>query len=756
MPGVNLWEARRRSTDSPAAVTTRLASSSSTAKVGKLKAQRVEVDNAITPSPTTRKNGRDISTTSSTLEESEEWTKVRLELATAVEEHDVENIGRLLPTAQDIGVPARELEGAKRILDYEVRHALIAEIEDVRRAVERLNETVVMAQQHASEVARAVESKAKAEGRARASTAEVPAFPGKPARASRDELLNDLSQRLIVAVEPRILQMVQSTVADIVAGLKSSLILPTEPTTLEGVGPDVENASRRISDHGLPLEHRRLQDLSTEHPADVRGTRKVFDKEGEAELERPAMPEVLHKTGGEATSSPKEEEEEEVALSVHCDSEEAGSPSVRFSSEASEATAVDESNSVANSPRTWATPPSRRGSGPDGEDASCRLALKPCYGRDVSAERLPEDQVVRDLSDSASVLAPMSEKDTEDEVAPCIDNELEQHSPIQATAIAECRSVVTSTPTPPTSLGRGGVRSENKEVMRDFSDCGLASEPQPMGDPLAEPGPENPATRELSESALTKHGFDLALAKPRAAPAQPSTPFSPADTQVPATPIPEEEEEDASASVQHNSEVASVTSSSTTSFLLQLKGDSESNASPGQRSFSDSQRRLSLTSHGTSTTRASCFELARYDSNQTRVTQKVARKWAQVKKNEERVSSVGHVAVQLKRWNRQWGAAYLKMSMGHPEGLDLDGFKAAMRNVHPALNSAQTAALWRGCMHDAANALQGRMALQTFCSAAFAVAIGDDAAAELAEMEPNAFKDLGKDVHGTEACIEQT
>merc|ERR1719277_15322 len=76
-----------------------------------------------------------------TKEASDEAVRIKMELAQAVEDHDIQLIGKLMPVAQSLGLPLRELENAQNVLNFEVRNALLMEIEDVRNAVERLNET---------------------------------------------------------------------------------------------------------------------------------------------------------------------------------------------------------------------------------------------------------------------------------------------------------------------------------------------------------------------------------------------------------------------------------------------------------------------------------------------------------------------------------------------------------------------------------------------------------------------------------------
>eukprot|EP00435_Cladocopium_sp_Y103_P014547 s1488_g3.t1 len=75
---------------------------------------------------------------------------VQLELAQAMEDHDVETIRRVLPVASNLGVDQKEISAAKRILSFEVQQNLLEEVDAVRNMVSELAEAVAKVEERAS------------------------------------------------------------------------------------------------------------------------------------------------------------------------------------------------------------------------------------------------------------------------------------------------------------------------------------------------------------------------------------------------------------------------------------------------------------------------------------------------------------------------------------------------------------------------------------------------------------------------------
>eukprot|EP00931_Biecheleriopsis_adriatica_P121905 TRINITY_DN9695_c0_g1_i3.p1 TRINITY_DN9695_c0_g1~~TRINITY_DN9695_c0_g1_i3.p1 ORF type:complete len:575 (-),score=146.73 TRINITY_DN9695_c0_g1_i3:213-1904(-) len=72
--------------------------------------------------------------------------QAQMELAQAMEDHDLEKIRRALPVATNLGVGEQEIEGARKIMDFEVQQQLLGEIDGVRGSVAHLTQTVVSAE----------------------------------------------------------------------------------------------------------------------------------------------------------------------------------------------------------------------------------------------------------------------------------------------------------------------------------------------------------------------------------------------------------------------------------------------------------------------------------------------------------------------------------------------------------------------------------------------------------------------------------
>lgn len=75
-----------------------------------------------------------------------EQLEVKRQLAVACEEHDLEEISRMLDDADQLGLTVQDLEGAQRILASDVQQIMIMEINEVREAVEALQENLDQAE----------------------------------------------------------------------------------------------------------------------------------------------------------------------------------------------------------------------------------------------------------------------------------------------------------------------------------------------------------------------------------------------------------------------------------------------------------------------------------------------------------------------------------------------------------------------------------------------------------------------------------
>lgn len=75
---------------------------------------------------------------------------VQLELAQAMEDHDVETIRRMLPVTSNLGVDQKEISAAKRILSFEVQQNLLEEVDAVRNMVSELAEAVAKVEERAA------------------------------------------------------------------------------------------------------------------------------------------------------------------------------------------------------------------------------------------------------------------------------------------------------------------------------------------------------------------------------------------------------------------------------------------------------------------------------------------------------------------------------------------------------------------------------------------------------------------------------
>ncbi|CAE7218393.1 CAX5, partial [Symbiodinium sp. CCMP2456] len=67
---------------------------------------------------------------------------VQLELAEAMEDHDVDAIRRMLPAAHNLGIAREEIAAAQRILSWELKQSMQMEVKAVSRSVSELSEAV--------------------------------------------------------------------------------------------------------------------------------------------------------------------------------------------------------------------------------------------------------------------------------------------------------------------------------------------------------------------------------------------------------------------------------------------------------------------------------------------------------------------------------------------------------------------------------------------------------------------------------------
>merc|ERR1719440_2737951 len=79
--------------------------------------------------------------------------EIKRQLALACEEHDLEEISRMLDDADQLGLSMEDLEGAQRILASDVQQIMIMEINEVREAVDALVDTVKTAEAVAKDTA---------------------------------------------------------------------------------------------------------------------------------------------------------------------------------------------------------------------------------------------------------------------------------------------------------------------------------------------------------------------------------------------------------------------------------------------------------------------------------------------------------------------------------------------------------------------------------------------------------------------------
>jgi len=141
-------------------------------------------------------------------------------LAEAMEDHDVDRLRRALPVAASLGVSRTELDGALRVLNFEVQQALFREVEDVRSVVAQLAESVALAEARALESedsARRVVTGGSISSR---SIPAPPEFGAQPSEAWIEQVGARLEERLWSGLQRR----VEATVAGAVGQATQALI----------------------------------------------------------------------------------------------------------------------------------------------------------------------------------------------------------------------------------------------------------------------------------------------------------------------------------------------------------------------------------------------------------------------------------------------------------------------------------------------------------------------------------------------------
>lgn len=128
---------------------------------------------------------------------------VQLELAQAMEDHDVETIRRMLPVASNLGVDQKEISAAKRILSFEVQQNLLEEVDAVRNMVSELAEAV-----------------AKVEERA---AARNEAYEANGAASVLQRIGPELERRVWLKLQPSIERLLQGFISKVKAPAKTGL-----------------------------------------------------------------------------------------------------------------------------------------------------------------------------------------------------------------------------------------------------------------------------------------------------------------------------------------------------------------------------------------------------------------------------------------------------------------------------------------------------------------------------------------------------
>jgi len=117
-------------------------------------------------------------------------------LAEAMEDHDIDQLRRALPVAAQVGVDQNELDGAMRVLNFEVQRLLYQEVEEVRAVVSGLAECVALAQARAAAAETAVKHTTSQNGIGGTPGAAFVPSPPKPGEVPSKEWVKQVGAEL--------------------------------------------------------------------------------------------------------------------------------------------------------------------------------------------------------------------------------------------------------------------------------------------------------------------------------------------------------------------------------------------------------------------------------------------------------------------------------------------------------------------------------------------------------------------------------
>jgi len=157
------------------------------------------------------------------------------ELAEAMEEHDIDGIRRALPIAADAGVAPNELDGAMRLLSFEVQRSLFREVEEMRALVTQLSDSVALAEARAQEA----EQAAKAAGAFFGD--DVPERPthfadAEPSQAWIEKVGAQLEERVWSGIAARVESTVEAAVAQGTQALMTAVMEFRKASSREATG----------------------------------------------------------------------------------------------------------------------------------------------------------------------------------------------------------------------------------------------------------------------------------------------------------------------------------------------------------------------------------------------------------------------------------------------------------------------------------------------------------------------------------------
>lgn len=127
------------------------------------------------------------------------------------------------------------------------------------------------------------------------------------------------------------------------------------------------------------------------------------------------------------------------------------------------------------------------------------------------------------------------------------------------------------------------------------------------------------------------------------------------------------------------------------------------------------------------------------EESATRLLQRTARRWRARRQASPGLAMAAVVQVVRKRFSA-WAETFDSASNGRGT-LDEASLCRAIKEVHPQISDAQVDAMWRSFLE---NTESSSMDLKTFCAIVEAIAVGDEAAAEFAEMTTEDFVALAE------------